>query len=891
MTNIDFSTTRHEEITTHEQATPLLEEFMKDLENPEEAQKNAEALQANKQLLNIMWRFAKTHLDNTILSTYTINDDTEAKEMIAYHELQTNHPFTKMPPTEIERREQATEILSMYKHLNDYEQNQNMHLNRETWQLEPTPWPKTLPYWIDTIEPIRVDAGLARILDTFWLKDALHKEKKEHHLHKLDYITRAHVEHNPQVRNLRNQIDGKRKLWIPGPSAREKMSTIDKSAISKELITHYTAQPDQFNSITSYDQFLVKELFCALMKDAIYDPKKRDNTITYNDLQRDNWVSSVYGNNSSNVHVTSEKLESDNLRIENNKIINTVTSHTLDLNESTVQEAEKNRTLQEKNRTLTRSIYWNIQSSILQKHDISEEEYYRMEYEEWQIYQQEIQTEYLKVALTDTACFDATREEQYQQSNHNREISWNQWVVIDHILDHFNTEKIDLTQFNCQSRRTLLTATKNEKQEKVFQLQQWANTIAIGIRWVLTADIKAPPSNEELQNIQTNIDATTINEHFSTKSASELLADHTLQSPWLRRALHATQRPKTLRDGTKGIDRSGLDLTAWEITNLSKLLTQDTYVNQKLHLDISNNNLFNIPKSLLEQPNVQHLDLANNRISYLPTTTDSNLQSLNLNHNGAGNIYNINKLTKLESIHVDNNNLGQLPALPAGIQELTAANNSLGEVDFTSYTHLTKINLWNNKLTSLPDKVATLPLEELNIGDNKLTTFPEPIASKGTLKQISVSNNPLTEFPLTQEYPALKYGNFTNTNITSLPENIEKIAPNAEHITFFENILSGQQAKKQFLNGSLSRRWYDLTKGWAEQLQSLFEAPNTKSIKYAHGKWDDINSVEQHLKQQLRTEHEQPTVTIQKKNPRGWYSVYLFTAAQSPKDYINKEST
>ena len=162
------------------------------------------------------------------------------------------------------------------------------------------------------------------------------------------------------------------------------------------------------------------------------------------------------------------------------------------------------------------------------------------------------------------------------------------------------------------------------------------------------------------------------------------------------------------------------------IENLSELTT----------LNLSNNNLKEIPKEIGTFTNLTYLDLSNNKLEYLPTQIGNlkNLKTLYLNNNrlnkmpiGIGNICSYYKqLTRTNLLppcvlNLSNNKLSTLPKEIANIKGLRVGDN---------YEDFSQISLENNLIGKLPSHLKTLEFQYLFSGISsdglysmKLTTY------------------------------------------------------------------------------------------------------------------------------------------------------------------------
>lgn len=158
--------------------------------------------------------------------------------------------------------------------------------------------------------------------------------------------------------------------------------------------------------------------------------------------------------------------------------------------------------------------------------------------------------------------------------------------------------------------------------------------------------------------------------------------------------------------------------------------------------------------TLLEIYQLTGLDLSNNQLTELPGEIGhlTNLEYLNLSKNKLINLpEEIGRLTNLQELNVSNNQLTELP-------------KEIGQL-----TNLRLLYSDDNLLTELPAEIGQLAkLEELTINDNNLTGLPSEIGRLRNLEEFVINNNQLTDLPL--EFWQLI--NFQGLNVNTSNTNI-----------------------------------------------------------------------------------------------------------------------
>ncbi|XP_073051454.1 plant intracellular Ras-group-related LRR protein 6-like [Primulina eburnea] len=177
-------------------------------------------------------------------------------------------------------------------------------------------------------------------------------------------------------------------------------------------------------------------------------------------------------------------------------------------------------------------------------------------------------------------------------------------------------------------------------------------------------------------------------------------------------------------------------------------------------LDLSNNNLQNIPESLTARLlNVVTLDVRSNQLKTLPNSIGclSKLKVLNVSGNLLHSLpRTIENCRSLEEINANFNKLTQLPDTIGfellNLRKLSINSNKIILLPH-SISHLTNLQTLDarlNCLRSLPDDLENLVnLKILNVSQNfqYLTTLPYSIGLLMSLVELDVSYNKITRLP------------------------------------------------------------------------------------------------------------------------------------------------
>lgn len=144
-------------------------------------------------------------------------------------------------------------------------------------------------------------------------------------------------------------------------------------------------------------------------------------------------------------------------------------------------------------------------------------------------------------------------------------------------------------------------------------------------------------------------------------------------------------------------------------------------------------NLTDFPQEIFSlADSLEILDLSNNQLSDLPDDLD--------------------KLPHLKVLFCANNQFRQLPECLSKCPKLDMIGFKHNQLETVSETCLPKQTRWliltDNRLTQLPESIGQLHrLEKLALAGNALTSLPESLSNCQQLALIRISANALTEFP------------------------------------------------------------------------------------------------------------------------------------------------
>lgn len=179
---------------------------------------------------------------------------------------------------------------------------------------------------------------------------------------------------------------------------------------------------------------------------------------------------------------------------------------------------------------------------------------------------------------------------------------------------------------------------------------------------------------------------------------------------------------------------------------------------QVTKLILCGNNLTGFPNFILI-PNLKVLDLSNNKISKLPSSTLKHLQTLevlSLANNVIFNISpNIKDIPSLKKLFLQGNFIYRLPNEIfelTNLEDLRTVGNPMPKIYHKLYqawvTKVSELNLSDMGLEELPSEIQYLTnLTSLLLTDNKLTTLIPQINALTKLKKLNLKGNPIDELP------------------------------------------------------------------------------------------------------------------------------------------------
>ncbi|CAL9693740.1 unnamed protein product [Knipowitschia caucasica] len=253
------------------------------------------------------------------------------------------------------------------------------------------------------------------------------------------------------------------------------------------------------------------------------------------------------------------------------------------------------------------------------------------------------------------------------------------------------------------------------------------------------------------------------------------------------------------------LNRTGLCYLPEELASLQKLEHLSVSHNSltTLHGELSGlpnlravvaraNNLKNsgVPDDIFQLDDLSVLDLSFNQLTEIPRDLENsrNMLVLNLSHNGIDSIPNqlfIN-LTDLLYLDLSDNKLDSLPPQMrrlVHLQTLILNNNPLMHAQLRqlpAMVALQTLHLRNTQRTqsNMPTSLEALTLlADVDLSCNDLTRVPECLYSLSSLKRLNLSSNQISELSLCiDQWIQLETLNLSRNQLTSLPSAICKLS-------------------------------------------------------------------------------------------------------------------
>ncbi|MEG3883412.1 COR domain-containing protein, partial [Microcoleus sp. herbarium19] len=169
-------------------------------------------------------------------------------------------------------------------------------------------------------------------------------------------------------------------------------------------------------------------------------------------------------------------------------------------------------------------------------------------------------------------------------------------------------------------------------------------------------------------------------------------------------------------------------------------------------LNLSNNQIAEIPEVVGKLPNLTQLNLGSNQIAEIPEVLGklSNLTQLDLSRNQIAEIPEfVGKLSNLTQLYLDFNQISEIPEFVGKLSNLTQlglSDNQIVKIPevMGQLSNLTSLYLSFNQIAEIPEVMGKLSnLTRLDLSVNQIAEIPEFVSKLEKLQQLDLRGNPI----------------------------------------------------------------------------------------------------------------------------------------------------
>jgi hypothetical protein len=678
------------------------------------------------------------------------------------------------------------------------------------------------------------------------LKEYLDLQKQQQRLSRLSSMIGGSYSGEWDVKygQLSKEIDSKREaLWIKEMKLRDQL--FDDSGNAKKIISLLTNISILDFNASGSGFYEIKELILNILR------RNNDHTFSYRDLDDDNGVhtNDVWVVTISEHHIVTDNVQIVSVGLDGIVFKNKVTGAETVLSSQTINHIKILRDQLKLDR-----IYVNTKTNEIAKRlNINLEE-------SWEWDRNLVRSNLIVEALEhDWKLFEIM----WWEINRNegwRFLDSETWKIFNNLL-----QQNWITNIDCARWRTKFEA-KILNWQKMFVLNQW--------------DIKVMISFGEQPQVEER--------HLSQQEINEPINEEEYSSAY-RRAEYEINNPKD-----KGqINLSSLWLTSKEVCNL--LANSKLREIQDLNLNLSNNEITTVPVSLFSMKNLSGFDLSSNLIKRLPEDKDidptqcEKLISIWLENNNLEEIpTSLLKLNQLQKLLLSNNELSDISSSIDQLSHLEKFTVSDNEIhifpdELTNIIALKELSMTGCWLDDLPINMSQLiNLKSLNLWKNKLKRIPD-ISTMKWLWNLDISDNCLTSLPSLGSLQNLLWLDIEdNDELKVIPDDIKTLPKLKSEIKLFHTTNSGEEVKDKFIDGSMSHSGYKFQDG----ANKFFL--DDQQYKYTFVQWASLEKIKSKAYEKLWTTKEQ-SFLMTKKLANGNYSIVVFSKA-SDNEYYKKNN-
>lgn len=181
--------------------------------------------------------------------------------------------------------------------------------------------------------------------------------------------------------------------------------------------------------------------------------------------------------------------------------------------------------------------------------------------------------------------------------------------------------------------------------------------------------------------------------------------------------------------------------------NLMNLLPDFDCLQQLQELNLADNRFELIPQSVFRLKNLMYLNLTGNQLESIPNA--------------------LTMLKSLQVLHLQGNHIDYIPDMFPNLQYLNVANNKLYNFSVVNMRRLKSLNANNNYLENIPMGMYSLArLQTIRLNTNQIRYISVDIVNLKKLRVLDIGNNMLVNIPqVLQKFDRLDYFNVRGNNI------------------------------------------------------------------------------------------------------------------------------